>query len=778
LRSGRSWTRRNYLRGRIWARQVRLDRKLAFGTAIAAVVFGAATVLVWTGASEFGPAPTTVFALLLIDTLLLVALAVVVVRQLVRVWVARRQGLAGADLHVRIVILFSLVAATPAILVAIFSTMFLHFGMQAWFSDRVRTAIEASNAVAHAYLEEYRQGIRTEAFAMANELNRDAPVLMRNLPAFNQRLGALVNLRGLSEALVIDGSGRIVAHAPLSLSFDFSILSSDVLDELALGQVVVLASEADDRVRALVKLNRFVDAYLVVGRFVDPGVSQHIDRTETAVTQYRRFEEQRGSILITFVMIFAIVALLLLLAAVWIGLNLATQISSPISTLIGAAERVRSGDLSVRVNPSAALDAVATLGRTFNRMTSQLSAQRHGLIQANLDLDERRRFTEAVLSGVSAGVIGLDAERLINLPNRSASELLGLDLDTQKGRALAEVVPEMRELLDHAAQQPDRPQHAEVRLLRKGHSYTLSVRIVAEKHEGAVLGYVVTFDNITPLVQAERKAAWADIARRIAHEIKNPLTPIQLASERLKRKYLKEITSDPETFASLTDTIGRRVEDIGRMVDEFSAFARMPRPELKPENLNELIRETVFLERNRYPEIAVDLDLPAESVILTCDHRQVTQALINLLKNAAEAVVGRAGEDGQPLAPGWIGVELRRAAGGDGGRDPAGSGDRVIIAVADNGRGLPKENRERLIEPYVTTRAKGTGLGLAIVKKIMEDHNGDVWLEDGAGGGARVSLVFNVAPVPAAQRETEPGIDQASLDLNSQRIANGLHAHG
>ncbi|MCU0839485.1 MAG: PAS domain-containing sensor histidine kinase [Rhodospirillales bacterium] len=783
MRSGRSWTRRTYLRGRIWSRRARLDRRLAFGTAIAAVVFGTATVLVWTGATEFGPAPTTVFALLLIDTLLLVALAVVVVRRLVRVWVARRQGLAGADLHVRIVILFSLVAVTPAILVAIFSTMFLHFGMQAWFSDRVRTAIEASNAVAHAYLEEYRQGIRTEAFAMANEINRDAPALMRNVPVFNQRLGALVNLRGLAEALVVDGSGRVLAHAPLSLSFDFAILGSDILDQLALGQVVVLASETDDRVRALVKLNRFVDAYLVVGRFVDPSVSQHIERTETAVAQYRQFEEQRGSILITFVMIFVIVALLLLLAAVWIGLNFATQISSPISALIGAAERVRGGDLTVRVNPSASLDAVATLGRTFNRMTSQLSAQRHGLMQANLDLDERRRFTEAVLSGVSAGVIGLDEQRLINLPNRSASELLGIDLDTQRGRPLADVVPEMQGLLDEAAQQPDRPQRAEIRLVRRQHSYTLSVRIVAEKEDGKVLGYVVTFDNITPLVQAERKAAWADIARRIAHEIKNPLTPIQLASERLKRKYLKEITSDPETFASLTETIGRRVEDIGRMVDEFSAFARMPRPELKPEPLNDLIRETVVLERNRYPGITIDLDLPAETVTLVCDHRQITQALINLMKNAAEAVVGRDG-DGVPLATGWIGVELWRGDGRDlepgsgAGSGEATAGDRVIITVSDNGRGLPRENRERLIEPYVTTRAKGTGLGLAIVKKIMEDHNGDVWLDDRAGGGARVSLVFNAAWVTAREREAGARIDLVTADLTAQKIANGLKAHG
>ncbi|HRW60458.1 MAG TPA: ATP-binding protein, partial [Defluviicoccus sp.] len=342
------------------------------------------------------------------------------------------------------------------------------------------------------------------------------------------------------------------------------------------------------------------------------------------------------------------------------------------------------------------------------------------------------------LSGVSAGVIGLDAEARINLPNQSASHLLGIDLRTVIGTPLAQVVPEMAELIAASVAVPDHQQQAQVRLVRGNRTLTFIARIVTEKVGTEVMGYVLTFDDISPLVQAERKAAWADVARRIAHEIKNPLTPIQLASERLRRKYMSEIKTDPATFAACTETIIRQVEDIGRMVDEFSAFARMPRPELKPEDLGELIEKVVFLERNRHREIDIVLALPKERINLVCDGRQVAQALTNVLKNAAEAIVAREpGAAGAP-PPGWIGVSLKPEEGDA-------KGLAATIVIEDNGRGLPKENRDRLTEPYVTTHSKGTGLGLAIVKKIMEDHGGELVLEDKEGGGARVMLRFAAA---------------------------------
>jgi len=737
-----------------WSRRVDLERKLAFGLTMAAVLSGVATVASWTGAKEFGPDPDTVLGLLILDTILLLALGALVARQLVRLWTERRRGLAGSGLHVRLVLMFSLVAVTPAILVAVFSALFLNFGIQAWFSERVRTAIEASNAVAQAYLEEHRQSIRAEAFAMANDLNREAPSLMRDLNTFDERLDLEAQMRSLSEALVVDGSGRVVATSPLSLTLELELVPWAAIEQANLGQVAVLTNE-DERVRAVVKLNRFIDAYLVVGRFIDPSVLEHISQTEVAVAQYRRLEARREGILITFVLIFVVVALLLLLAAVWIGLTLATQITRPISTLITAAERVRKGDLAVRVETDAAtVDEIGTLSRAFNRMTSQLQTQQQGLVTANQVLDERRRFTEAVLTGVSAGVIGLDADGVIELPNRSALELLGITLESAIGRPLVDIAPEMGGLMAEAMNRPERQAETEVKLLRGERACTFIARIVAERSSGATTGYVLTFDDISALVAAERKAAWADVARRIAHEIKNPLTPIQLASERLKRKYLKEIRSDPATFAACTDTISRQVEDIGRMVDEFSAFSRMPRPEMKLESLNELVRQVGFLERNRNPEIRVDLDIPAHEVVLRCDGRQVSQALSNLVKNATEAVAARKAETGEALPPGLIRVALMSEA-------PDEKHRRISIVVEDNGCGLPSDQRDRLTEPYVTTHAKGTGLGLAIVKKILEDHGAELHLADRKGGGARVSMIFYAvrpAVVTAAGAGAEPAV--------------------
>ncbi len=375
----------------------------------------------------------------------------------------------------------------------------------------------------------------------------------------------------------------------------------------------------------------------------------------------------------------------------------------------------------------------ASLSRAFNRMTHQLETQRGELVEANRQLDERRRFTETVLAGVSAGVIGLDHEGRINLPNRSASVLLGIDLDQHIGEDLAEAVPEMAPLIAEAARRPDRLAQSELRIVREGRTVTLLVRIAAERADGEIKGFVVTFDDVTELLTAQRKAAWADVARRIAHEIKNPLTPIQLSAERLKRKYLKEIGNDPETFTTCTDTIIRHVGDIGRMVDEFSSFARMPAPVFRMVNLQELVRQAAFLQRTATPDIEIVVDLPGTPLRLACDSRQVSQAIVNILKNAAELIQAREGD----VAPGRI---VLRGWEGD---------TRIVLAVEDNGRGLPQEGRERLTEPYVTTRAKGTGLGLAIVRKIMEDHKGELVLEDRDGGGARVSLVFSESEQPA-----------------------------
>jgi two-component system nitrogen regulation sensor histidine kinase NtrY len=363
-------------------------------------------------------------------------------------------------------------------------------------------------------------------------------------------------------------------------------------------------------------------------------------------------------------------------------------------------------------------------------MTSQLAAQRTDLMDVNRQLDERRRFTETVLAGVSAGVIGLDREGNVELPNRTAIDYLAVDPVSMIGNPFTDIVPEAAALLRGAEDRPEKPVQDEVTLLRHGRARTLLVRVVAERVGPEVTGYVVTLDDITALLAAQRQAAWADVARRIAHEIKNPLTPIQLSAERLKRRYLKQVEDDKETFVACTDTIIRQVGDIGRMVDEFSAFARMPQPVMKREDLKTMMTQAVFLARNGYPDIAFTSEMPEAPARQPCDARQIGQALTNLLKNAVEATLPSE-EDPEPRTDkGQVAVKLFESQGS------------WTISVEDNGRGLPEQMRDRLTEPYVTTRSKGTGLGLAIVKKIMEDHGGELVLEDREGGGARVSLVF------------------------------------
>src|SRR6516225_562972 len=713
----------------IWAGRIGLGRKLAIALAIPALASGIATYLALTGAPPFGPHPGAVLALLNLDLILLLALGAVIAKRLIEVWAERRRGLAGSRLQIRLVVLFSLIAVLPTIIVAGFSYLFFSFGVESWFSDRVRTAITESLAVAEAYLHEHQQAIRADVLAMANDLNRDSVQLALNPQHLQQVVSAQAALRGLAEAMVFDRAGHMLARSSLSFTLGFEPIPDDAIHLADTGDVAIMTNDSDDRVRALVRLNQFGDVYLYVGRFIEPRVLNHMEETQRAAALYEQMEGQRSGFQITFALIFMLVAMLFLVAAVAIGIHFAAQFAGPIRRLITAAEQVRGGDLAARVPEGETDDELASLSRAFNRMTYQIESQQRELREANRQLDERRRFTETVLTGVSAGVIGLDSLGRVNLPNRSASALLGTDLEQAIGQDLAEVAPEMAGLLDEAERRPDRLAQSQVELIRGNSTRTLLVRIAAEHNGRDISGFVVTFDDITELLSAQRKAAWADIARRIAHEIKNPLTPIQLAAERLRRRYLKEIKQDAETFTVCTDTIIRHVGDIGRMIDEFSSFARMPAPVIKPENLVEIVRQTVFLQRTAHPDIAFETIFPTRSITVRCDARLVGQALINIVKNAIEAIELRIAEQG-PDPSGHIRVSMSDVAG------------QVAVIVEDNGNGLPQQGRERLTEPYVTTRAKGTGLGLAIVKKIMEDHQGELVLEDSEPGGTRVKLIF------------------------------------
>ena len=723
---------RKFERLAAWAVSVRLGRILAISLAAAAVVAVSGTFAAIRGFPPFGSDPGSVLLWLYADLIVLLLLAVVIAWRVVALWVERRRGSAGSRLHVRMVRLFGFVSVVPAIIVALASVIFFNFGLQSWLSTQVRTVLEESVAVAEAYLHEHKQNIRADVLAMAQDLSRDAVALEGNPALFNRVVDFQTRVRELSEAVVFDGSGAVRARSGFSYLLEIDPIPPSAMEQVRNGEVAILTGQDDDRVRGLVRLDGFLDMYLFVGRIVDPKVVAHTTKTRGAVERFERLEFQRTGMQVSFALVFVGIAMVLLLAASWVGLLMASQLSRPLSALIAATERVRAGDLSARVPEQGAPDEIGSLSRAFNRMTNDLEQNRRELLEANRQLDQRRRFTEAVLEGVSAGVIGLDEQGRINLPNASASELLGLTADRLMGQPLVKVVPEMEPLLQDARRlRSGRPVESEVRLQRAKETRTLLTRVSVERDGEAIIGYVVTFDDVSELVAAQRKAAWADVARRIAHEIRNPLTPIQLSAERLKRKYLGEIVSDPETFVTCTDTIVRHVGDIGRMVDEFSSFARVPAPVIRLENLTDLCRQAVFLQRNAHGDIDFGTELPDHAVYFRCDGRQVSQALTNLLLNASEAIHGRDGE----VAPGRIVVRLRY---GDG---------VTAIEVEDNGKGLPEEARERLTEPYFTTRVKGTGLGLAIVKKIMEDHGGRLRLEDGPMGGARVLLELPGEPV-------------------------------
>jgi two-component system, NtrC family, nitrogen regulation sensor histidine kinase NtrY len=697
---------------------------------LAAVAFavGLATFIFLARGSPNGPVPGVGVGLVLANLSAVLLLCAVLAGRLTRVWVERRRGSAGSRLHVRLVLLFGGVAVAPAIVVACFAVAFFHFGIQAWFNDPVRQAVDESLQVARGYLDEHRDNIRSVALEMANDLTRAGQFLSADPSVFAEVLGTQTTLRGLTEAVIYDPlTGQMLASAGLFAGMGIEPPSQSATNQARSGDVVVLAAGDGTRVRAVVRLDSTPPLMLMIGRPVDPQILEHVARTEQAVAEYQRLDQDRSWLQIAFAWIFAIVALLVLLGAVLIGLVLANQIARPIGRLIHAAERVRGGDLTVRVAEVQTGDEVAGLSRAFNRMTGQLAAQRGELMDAYSQIDERRRFTETVLSGVSAGVIGLDASGRIELPNRVADELLGIDLLSAIGRELADVVPEFADLLHEAAASPERARTAEIQIGPTTSRRTLLVRIGADLSGGRTDGFVVTFDDITELQSAQRKAAWADVARRIAHEIKNPLTPIQLAAERLKRRFAREVTSDPETFTQCADTIIRHVGDIGRMVDEFSAFARMPQPVIKLEDVGRIAREALVLQKTARPQIAWHTDIPDQGPVAPCDRRLLRQARTNLLQNATDAVAMRdGGGDG-----GTIGLSVQ----------PGESEVRII--VTDNGVGLPQDDRARLTEPYVTHKPKGTGLGLAIVKKIMEDHGGRLILDDRPDGpGAMAALVL------------------------------------
>lgn len=716
-------------------RYYKLSRKLNVALCVTAILSGIATYIVLTNSGSLGEKTQNIVFLVYLDLTLLLLLSVVITKRLVELWVERRRGLTGSKLHVHIVVLFALVSVTPAIFVAVFSALFFNVGVQAWFGEPVRAALTEARVVADAYLKEHQKAIIHDAQAIVMSLRPHVPSLIENRKLFDETLSSAADDRGLAEVLVFSGTHNVVARSYLTFALEFEKVSFDHFNKAKAGDVVPITNELGDRVRVLVRLDPITDTYLYLGKAVDKQVLHHLAQTQGAVAEYNRLELQRSGLQITFIAFFSVVALLLLLSAIWVGLTLANLLVRPITRLIKAAEEVSLGNLSIQVEEDPLNNELDNLAIAFNKMTGQLFKQHQDLIEVNLQSDRRRQFTETVLAGVSAGVIGLDQDEKINLPNQRAAELLFLNLEQIQGQSLRTIIPEFSILLDTVLMQSSRQINQQITITRKGISHTLQVCVVVEKSimDDTIKGYIITFDDITGLLQAQRKAAWSDVARKIAHEIKNPLTPIQLAAERLKRRYLKEITSDQQTFQSCIDTIIRQVGHIGNLVAEFSSFARMPEPAMKMENISELCNQTLFLQKQAHPGIDLTFKTNDSSLMFLCDAQQISQVITNLLQNSIDAVTSFYQLDASQSivkSSAIVQLNLHKAV------------NEVIIEVEDNGPGFPVEGRERLTEPYYTTRAKGTGLGLAIVSKIVADHSGEMALRESSLGGARVTLSF------------------------------------
>jgi two-component system, NtrC family, nitrogen regulation sensor histidine kinase NtrY len=675
------------------------------------------TFVVLADLTPISPTHYVVVTLLLVNAVTVLLLLTIIAREVWQVVQARRSGRAAAQLHVRIVALFSVIAAAPAILVAIVASVTLDRGLDRLFSTQTRSAIENSLIVAEAYLHDHAQIVRSDIMVMAYEIARTKPIFDEDHEKLRQYLTFQASVRGLAAAIVVDQNLTVIERADLKTNQTFAMPPREALASLSETEPQVVLLPDTNYVAAIVRLSKYENTYLYVTRLLDPRVVPQLRATQASVSEYTAIEARRLGVQIAFALMYTVIALIVLLSAVWIGLNFANRLVTPIRRLISAANLVSTGNLYVRVPVRQSEGDLAHLGETFNRMTQELRTQHDDIVNARDVIDSRRRFTEAVLSGASAGVIGVDDNGCVSILNRSAEKLIGRTETEALGRPLVEVLPELAGIMAAAHTDAQRLTQDQVTINRNGRERNLSVRVATEQSGEAEHGYVVTLDDITELVTAQRTSAWADVARRIAHEIKNPLTPIQLSAERLRRKYGNVIVEDRAVFEQCTETIIRQVDDIKRMVDEFSRFARMPKPTIASDDVADTVRQAVFLMRVGNADIDITTDIVEDPMPAQFDRRLISQALTNIVKNATEAI--------SAVPPTELGKGLIQVSAARDGND-------IIIDVVDNGIGLPKENRNRLLEPYVTTREKGTGLGLAIVGRIVEEHGGTIELRDAA----------------------------------------------
>ena len=701
---------------------------------IAALLSALVTFMVLTGRSDIEPTEQMSFIAVAVNAAFVGLLLLIIAWEIRGFVKSRWRAQAGSQLHGRLVALFSIVAVAPAALLAVFMLVTIDKGFDSFFSTRVREIVDNSLVVARAYLNEHARSIRGEILAMANDVNRARPLFDRDRKRFSEFFTAQATIRGLPEAQLIKPDDMtVVERANIQIGRDFPRPPAPDAQSAPTDEPILLAPGKQNAIGAILKLSGYDDLVLFVARPVDPRANSYMRLVEQGSEEYNALTSRRPRIQATFALLYVLLSLSLLLAAIWIGLAFANRLVAPIRRLITAADQVSQGDLSAQVPLGKKTDGdLGALGETFNKMTAELRTQRNKLVEAADQMDSRRRFTEAMLAGVSAGVIGIDYSGRVTLMNRSAERLIGEPEETLLGRALLEAAPEFAPLIEAALGRSQKLVQGQVTILRAGRERNLNVRFTTETSTEDQHGYVVTIDDITELVSAQRTSAWADVARRIAHEIKNPLTPIQLSAERIRRKYGKVIVEERDVFDQCTDTIIRQVDDIKRMVDEFSSFARMPKPTIAEEDLANVVKQGVFMMRVGYPDIVIEAQGCETPLPALFDRRLISQAVTNIIKNATESV--QAVPENTP-GVGRIDVRVKR------------EGELAVIEVVDNGTGLPTENRQRLLEPYMTTREKGTGLGLAIVGKIMEEHGGGVELLDSpavatGGRGAMLRLWF------------------------------------
>jgi two-component system nitrogen regulation sensor histidine kinase NtrY len=714
------------------------------------------TFVVLSGLTPIEPTRQVVYSFLLINAATILLLVGIIIREVWQVIQARRRGRAAARLHVQIVSLFSVIAVLPAVVVAIVANITLDRGLDRLFSGPTRAAIENSLNIAHAYVNEHAYLINGDILGMANDLSNARPLFDQDRQSFFELLTNNATARNLPGAMLIDKDRNILVTAQTGIKQQFSTPPQDFLNNIDESKPEIAVFPEENYVAAIIRLRGFTDTFLYVARLLDPRVVSQLKQTQASVAEYAQIESRRLGIQVAFALMFAVIALTILMASVLIGLNFANWLVSPIRNLMSAANIVSTGDLHVQVPVHKSEGDLAQLGETFNKMTAELRTQRDELVNASELIDSRRRFIEAVLSSASAGIIGVDASGSVGILNRSAEKLIGHAESETLDHPLSDVLPELDDMMKTAREGTQRLVQGQITITRDGHERNLSVRVSAEQTSQSRDSYIITLDDITELVSAQRTSAWGDVARRIAHEIKNPLTPIQLSAERIRRKFGKVIIEDKGIFEQCTDTIVRQVDDIRRMVDEFSRFARMPKPVMEGEDVADTVRQAVFLMKVGHPDLDIETDIKQDPIRAQFDRRLISQALTNIIKNATEAIEQVPPEE---LGRGRIDVIAGR------------ENDDIVIDVIDNGIGLPKVSRARLLEPYVTTRQKGTGLGLAIVGRVLEDHGGRIELKDASDfrpgqRGAWMRLRFAVsgqAPKAEAKplaRDAKPQVDE------------------